>query len=196
MACPTVPKLLKVLVSPPPPLSPESPLPIAPIAAAAPPSFFKLNPLPPDECFFGFGAASAAGSATAVSVVAVVAAGLDDDDDEDDDEVDDELVEELEGELEEFDVLVSVDATDGASSALPRSLLEPFELTTGFEGGAALYRDFADLPVFVWLLVLEVESELNVLDDGAELGDVEEDDEEDGDVYVFISVNLIPDFPG
>jgi hypothetical protein len=31
-------------------------------------------------------------------------------------------------------------------------------------------------------VVLEVESELNVLDDGAELGDVEEDDEEDGDV--------------
>jgi hypothetical protein len=27
-------------------------------------------------------------------------------------------------------------------------------------------------------VVLEVESELNVLDDGAELGDVEEDDEE------------------
>ena len=117
-------------------------------------------------------------------------------DDDDEDEVDDELVEELEGELEELDELVSVDATDGASSALPRSLLEPLELTTGFEGGAGLYRDFAGLPVLVWLLVLELESELNVLDVGVVLGDVEEDDEEDGDVYVFMSVNLIPDFPG
>jgi hypothetical protein len=123
----------------PPPLlspeSPESPLPIAPIAAPNPPIFLKFSP-PLDECFFGFGASSAAGSATAVSVVAADAAGLDD---EDDDEDDDELVEELEGELEELDVLVSVDATEGASSARPKSLLEPFELeTAGLTGGAGL----------------------------------------------------------
>jgi hypothetical protein len=116
--------------------------------------------------------------------------------DGDDEDVEDELDEpdtELEGELEE---LVSVEATgvatEAASSALPRSLLEePFELeTAGFEAGLYV-RDFPDFPGFVWLVVLEVEFVLNVLDVGVVL-----DDEEGGDVYVFMSVNLITDFPG
>jgi hypothetical protein len=101
------------------------------MAAPKPP---KLSLAP--GCFFLRGSSGAA-SAVAVSVGEFDTAGLDEED------TDEELVVEFEGELELLEEPVPVVATGvatEASSALPRSLLELFELeTAGFKGGAALY---------------------------------------------------------